>query len=277
MNPFLVRLATEIPFLVDDVLITAVASFEARSPGVMAAAHPQMEKMRKDLKPQCTMTDGVGVIPVSGVLMQKPDLYSAFFGEAEDPADIADLVNSAAKDPKCKAIVLNLDTPGGMMTGGVELADAVAEAAKVKPVVAWTGSLCASLGYLIASQCSAVISTRAAQVGSIGTILSVTDLSALYEKFGVKVHTFTNTEGTLKALTPMNDERATYLQGRADAAFATFKGMVSQARPGIKPESMKGQIFTGSEAVKNGMVDCIGSLPFAIEAAREMSSGKWLE
>jgi signal peptide peptidase SppA len=235
---------------------------------VQAAAHPVIAKMKEQLRPTYQIRNEVAVLPVSGVLMQNPDPWEMAFGGAEDLNALTELVGRATADPEAQAIVLNLDTPGGMMTGGVELADAVAAADKVKPVIAWTGSLAASLGYLIGSQASQFVATRSAQVGSIGTILSVTDFSALYEKFGVKVHTFTNKEATLKTVLPMNEERAAYLQGRADKAFAMFKGMVTAKRPDVNTDAMKGQVFTAAEGKRLGLVDRVGDLNFAVGLAR---------
>lgn len=267
MNPFLIRLTHEIPFMHDERLI----ALAALSPGgdVQAAAHPVIAKMKEQLKPTYQVRNEVAVVPVSGVLMQNPNPWEMAFGDAEDLNALTDLVVRATLDPEAQAIVLNLDTPGGMMTGGVELADAVASANKVKPVIAWTGSLAASLGYLVGSQASQFVATRSAMVGSIGTILSVTDFAGLYERFGVKVHTFTNQEGTLKTVLPMNEERAAYLQGRADKAFALFKGMVTATRPNVTADAMKGQVFTAAEGKKLGLVDRLGDLGFAVGLARQ--------
>jgi signal peptide peptidase SppA len=217
---------------------------------------------------------GVAVLPVSGALMMNPDLWSMLIGQAEDLELLTEQVQKMAADPEVGAAILRLDTPGGMMTGGIELADAVAELTSRKPVIAWTGSLCASLGYLVASQASEIVATRSAQVGSIGTILSVMDWTEYLKGLGVKIHTFTNKEGSLKSILPMNEERSAYLQGRADSAFAMFRDMVKAKRPDVKDGTMKGQIFTAGEAQSLGLVDRIGDFNFALGLARQMARAR---
>lgn len=267
MNPFLIRLTHEIPFMLDERLVALAAMSNVGD--VQGAAHPVIAKMKEQLRPTYQVRNEVAVVPISGVLMQNPNPWEMAFGDAEDLNALTDLVAKATADSEAQSIVLNLDTPGGMMTGGVELADAVAAANRVKPVVAWTGSLAASLGYLVGSQASQFVATRSAMVGSIGTVLSVTDFAGFYEKLGVKVHTFTNKEGSLKTVLPMNEERAAYLQSRADKAFAMFKGMVTATRPEVTADSMKGQVFTAAEGKKLGLVDRLGDLNFAVALARQ--------
>jgi capsid assembly protease len=271
MNPLLIRLTSDIPLMLDDRLL-ALASLTAAD--VQAAAHPAIGKMKAALAPSYTITNGVAVLPIIGALMQNPDPWSMAFGDAEDLGLLTEQVQKATADSEATAIVLRIDSPGGMMTGGIELADAVTAASKAKPVVAFTDSLCASLGYLVASQADEIVATRSAQVGSIGTILTVADWSKVYDAMGVKLHTFTNAEGTLKTLTPMNEERAAYLQGRADKAFAMFRNRVTAKRPDVKPDVMKGQLFTGEEGKRIGLVDRLGDLGFAVSVARNSARAR---
>lgn len=275
MNPFLLRLSTDVPMMLEDRLI-ALASMTAddvqKAANVQGAAHPGIAKFKEQLAPKYTLAaSGVAVLPVAGALMMNPDLWSMLLGQAEDLELLTEQVQRMAADSEVGAAVLRFDTPGGMMTGGIEFADAVAELNAKKPVIAWTGSLCASLGYLVASQASEVVATRSAQVGSIGTILSVMDWTEYLKGLGVKIHTFTNKEGTLKSILPMNEERSAYLQGRADSAFAIFRDMVKAKRPDVKDGTMKGQVFTAGEAQGLGLVDRIGDFNFALGLARQMA------
>ncbi len=273
MNPFLLRLSTDIPMMLEDRLI-ALASMTAddvaKAANVQGAAHPAIAKYKAALAPQYSVASGgVAVLPVAGALMMNPDLWSMVLGQAEDLELLTEQVQKMGADPEVSAAVLKLDTPGGMMTGGIEFADAVAELNTRKPVIAWTGSLCASLGYLVASQASEIIATRSAQVGSIGTILSVMDWTEYLKGLGVKIHTFTNKEGTLKSILPMNEEREAYLQSRADTGFAMFRDMVKAKRPEVKDGAMKGQVITAQDAQGLGLVDRIGDFQFALSVARQ--------
>lgn len=265
MNRFLLRLTSEIPLMLDDRLVALSAM---RPEDVQAAAHPAVAKAKAALAPQYTINNGVAVLPIEGGLMQKPDFWDMALGFEEDVDMLTELVARAGADADAESVVLKIDSPGGMLTGGIELADAVAAVAKKKPVVAWTGGMAASLGYMVASQAQIIVTTRSAQVGSIGTILSVADWSKLYEGLGVKIHTFTNKEATVKTVTPMNEERERYLQDRVDKAFGMFRSRVTAKRPQIGADSMNGKLVTGEEGKRLGMVDRIGDLNFAISVAR---------
>ena len=81
---------------------------------------------------------------------------------------LAQRVNALANDPAVGMIVLDVDSPGGVVTGTPEAADAIYAAAKRKKVVALVNPLCASAGYWLASQASEIIAVPSADIGSIG-------------------------------------------------------------------------------------------------------------
>lgn len=263
MNPFLSRLASGIAWI-DDRGVTALLAAQVR-----AQEHPALAQLRQSSEPQAEVVDGVAVLPIRGALMQTPSVWELASGEVEDTGSVTKAIRNLTTARDTKAVVLDLSTPGGMVPGGLELADAVESAARVKPVVAWTGSQAASLGYLIASQADAIMASRSAEVGSIGTVATILDASEMAEKMGVKVHTFVS--GDLKRLTPMNEERAAHVQARVDAAFAEFKRMVLAKRPGIQESAMRGQMFVAPDALQSGLIDAIGSREDAVTLAGSLA------
>jgi signal peptide peptidase SppA len=261
------RLFTDVPFIESGAFSALVAT------DVQLAEHAIFKRLRESLKPQMELRqDGIAIVPVEGPLAYKPDPFEMLVYGVEDSRNVLEMVGGAARNADVTGILLNIDSPGGMMVGGFEIADAVRAADKAKPVVAWTGGWATSLAYLIGSQASQVISTRTAQVGSIGTILSIADYSKLFEARGIKVEVFTNKEGTLKGTgtigTSLSEEQREHLQARVNQAHAEFKKQVLAARPGIPDEAMKGQSLFGSEGKKLGLVDRIGDMNFALSVLK---------
>ncbi|HVU07848.1 MAG TPA: S49 family peptidase [Verrucomicrobiae bacterium] len=273
MNTFLRRLHSDIPLLTVqslEFLITRAVTVA----DVQAAEHPVFQRIRADLAPKMELKNGIAIVPVQGALAYNPDPFEMLYDGVEDSRNVTAMINNAAANSDADGIFLRMDTPGGMMLGGPEIADAVSMARQSKPVVAHVGGLCCSLGYMIASQADEVIASRSAIVGSIGVIASVTDYSAMLEKLGIKFEYFTNKDAKFKGAgaigTSLTDEQRAQLQSQVESAYGVFKSAVLSARPQVKPEAMQGQTFRGSEAKNFGLVDRIGDEHFALGVLRAM-------
>lgn len=267
MKTFLKRIMTDVPLLNADhlafMLGTAPTAYD-----VQLAENPFFKSIRAYVAPKIERAGSIAIVPVQGPLAYNPDAFEMLYDGVEDSRNVLGMVQDAASDPDVKGILLRMDTPGGMMLGGPEIADAVASANRTKPVVAHIGGMGASLGYLIASQANEVIANRSAMVGSIGVISSVADYSAMLERMGVKLEYFTNKEAKFKAAgapgTSLTAEQRDYLQERVDSAFTVFKSAVLSARPLVKAEAMQGKVYRGSEAKQLGLVDRVGDEQFAL-------------
>lgn len=258
--------------LADTPLIesNALSALLSTSPlGVQAAEHPLFKKIKESLKPVMEVRkDGIAVIPVEGALAYKPDAFEMLMG-VEDSRNVLAMINGAAANDSVGGILLDIDSPGGMVIGGFEVADAVRAAEKRKPVVAWSGGWAASLAYLIASQATQIVASRTAQVGSIGAVISIADFTKSLEAQGVKIEQFTNKEGTLKGLgapgVSLTEAQREHIQARVDSVFLEFKRQVLAKRPNVGADSMRGQVFYASDAKPLGLVDRIGSYNFALQ------------
>lgn len=236
------------------------------------AEHPGMTALREKLKPVMTLKDGIAHIPVQGMLAYNPDpIEMAYYG-VEDSRNVLAMVTQATNNKDVHGIKLDVDSPGGMMTGGFEIADAVKAASKIKPTIAHVGGSGASLAYLIASQAGQIVANRTARVGSIGAFVVYTDSSAASEKEGVKVKVFKNKEATYKAAgypgTSLTDEQESHITAQTQSNFDEFARMISEGRPQIPKSAMRGQVFTGQEAKTNGIIDRIGDADFATSLVR---------
>lgn len=279
MTKLFQRLCTDAPLISDGALAgllnqhqSFLATLATHEP--LAAEHPYFKGMREKLKPQMTVTDdGIAIIPVEGVLARKPDVFELFYG-VEDTNNVFEMVDRASRDNAIKGTLLDVDSPGGFMTGGPEVGDVVKAMSKRKPVVTWTGGMMASLGYWIGSQASRVIASRSAIVGSIGVFTTHLDWTKAHEAIGVKVEVIKNSEAEFKAAgimgTALTESQRANIQERMKAAFTEFRRAVTGARADLPDDAMKGQVFSGQEGVKAGLVDVLGTREQALRILRGM-------
>lgn len=252
---------------------------------IQMAEHPALKKLRADVAPKTEMRDNVAIVPVQGTLAYNPDVLEMLFYGVEDSRNVLQLINDAANDADVEGILLRMDTPGGMLMGGPEIADAVANARRAKPVVAHIGGMGASLGYMIASQANQVIANRSSVVGSIGVIASIADYTGMLSQMGIKFEYFTNQEAKYKAAgalgKPLTDDQRANIQQSVDSAFQMFKSQVQTTRPQVEDKAMQGQTFRGDEAKQQGLIDRIGDESFAFAILKKLmpesaSSGPYI-
>lgn len=205
---------------------------------------------------QAEKRGSVMIIPVGGPMGQG-------FGEFEkgagcvDDDDLRAEIESAENDDEVENIILNFDTPGGMVTGSIEMCGVVD--AVEKPIYAFTrGQLC-SRGYMLATACDGIFATQTADVGCIGVCMSYMDLSKMADMMGIKIKVFGSgdykgmgTPGT--SLTPKHEM---FLQQRIQDLAGMFYSQVRSGRGQIADEDMQGQTFKGNEALAKGFIDDI--------------------
>jgi len=181
------------------------------------------------------------------------------------------IIGEATEDPEIDAIVIDVDSPGGTVTGVPEAAEAIERAATEKPVIAYTGGMMASAAYWISASADAIVAAPSADVGSIGVYTAFLDRTRQFEQEGIDVELFKH--GKFKAMgmpgVALTDEQRALIQEGVDEIAGWFKGFVQQSRPGVSTDAMEGQTFLGKNAVAVGLVDALGSLGDAIEYAKE--------
>ena len=223
-------------------------------------------------RPQITVADGVAIVPVSGVLIAGTDTLDRARGYA-DLADIRRMVQEADGRKDVRSIFMPFDTPGGGVTATEETADVIMGASK--PVLAWTGTLAASGGMWLASAANAFYVSKSATVGSIGVYMAFMDMSGLAEQMGIKVDVIKSTGTPFKAAgvpgTSLSDVQREQFQSQVDGIFARFKSQIQTRRKKAGPDTMRGQTFSGVEAVGNGLADSIATYETALRSARNIA------
>ncbi|WP_051334355.1 S49 family peptidase [Bradyrhizobium sp. Ai1a-2] len=185
---------------------------------------------------------------------------------------LSQIMDQLANDPTVDTIVLDINTPGGHVTGTQEAADAVFKAAKKKTVVGIINPLCASAGYWIGSQCTRLVAVPSADIGSIGVFMCHYDCSAMLADFGLKP-TFIyageyKTEGN--SMEPLSDEARAFYQSEVDQTYDDFLTAVARGR-GVSKDVVlqkfgKGRCYGAPMAKRLGMVDEVATIKLALQS-----------
>lgn len=214
---------------------------------------------------------GVGVIPIVGPLEQRPSLFSAIFG-GSSAEQIGNDLATMLGDRSVDGIVLDVDSPGGDVSGITELAAAIRAARKHKPIVAVANAMAASAAYWLASQADRLLVTPSGWVGAIGVLSWHDDLSGAFSKAGVAREYVSagryKTEVT--PLGPLDDSARAHEQALVDSHYATFVADVGLGR-NVSPATVRsgfgqGRMLTASAAKRAGMVDDIGAMQDVLSA-----------
>lgn len=217
--------------------------------------------------------DGVAVVPVNGVIGKRLSRIEMMCGGADVDALVA-AVRLAEDDGTVDSILLDINSPGGMVTGTPEASAALRSISK--PLYAFSDSQMCSAAYWIGSSAEAILATSSSDIGSIGTYLAMVDSTRAFEMEGLKLELFK--AGRLKAIgldgKPFTDEERAFLQQSVDRANARFTSAVRASRAAagraISDETMQGQWFDGDQAEQLGLVDrVVGDMEEAVASIRK--------
>jgi ClpP class serine protease len=202
----------------------------------------------------------VQVIEISGALTLRPSFVERNLDGMLGYDKIGEWI-SAAISNGAKGILLVVDSPGGSITGWVELGNIIADAAKIIPVAVFVDSCNASAAYGVSCPAGFIGCTQTAVLGSIGVKATILDASEFLKSLGLVFRSFAS--GKFKVAgdptQPMTDAHAEMFQGLVTSSADDFKSFVSTYRPKISEDSMQGQIFHGKQAVQAGFADAIVS------------------
>jgi len=198
-------------------------------------------------------------------------------GGAIDPAVFTKLIKKADSDFSTKAIILEINSPGGTVVASKEIAEVVKDTEK--PTVAWIKEVGASGGYWIASAADVIVADPASITGSIGVTGSYLQFSGLFVKYGVTYErlvsgTYKDTGSPYKNMT---EAERSYLQAKINMISNFFVEAVAENRNMDKSTISalaNGQIFLGIEAKEAGLIDVLGGKKEAQKAAEELAGLK---
>lgn len=193
-------------------------------------------------------------------------------GPAVRPLEYSRLFMRLRDEDSVRAVVLNIDSPGGSATGSDLMTRAVYRLREEKPVVAFVGGLGASGGYMLAAAAHHIIALPAALVGAIGVIAYRPLVFDALDKIGVQMHVAKS--GRLKdMLSPFREateEERAKEQRIIDAMYDVFVEGVARGR-GLSEERVRelatGEVYAASDALAAGLIDRTGDIEDAIDWA----------
>jgi protease IV len=176
---------------------------------------------------------------------------------------LTEAIDKLTDDSAVKALIVFVDSPGGTVSGGESLHNAIARVAAKKPVVTVMGGIAASAGYMIAVPAERIFARESTLTGSIGVLLETGEISGLLDKVGITSETIVS--GPLKdqpSLTHrLSDQGRDVLHGLVQDMYDQFVGMVATGRH-MAPDAVRklgdGRAYTGRQALALGLVDQIG-------------------
>lgn len=205
----------------------------------------------------------VAVVELEGVIVEVDDIVRELKSHRE---------NSAVR-----AVVMRINSPGGVVGPTQEIHDAVLRLRRAgKPVVASLGAVAASGGYYVAVACDQIYANPGTLTGSIGVIMQLANLEQLMKKVGVdyvvvKAGQFKDIGNPGRAMTP---EERRVMQALLDDVHAQFVGAVAAGRNLTREDVLRfadGRIFSGVQAKALRMVDVLGGLEEAVLAAARLA------
>lgn len=225
-----------------------------------AELHAELEIATPRATRQAAAERNVQVIPIIGAISNRAHSMG------EGAIQIGRKIDQAVSDARVDAIVLEMDTPGGSVTGIPELAAKVRAARDVKPVVASANGMMASAGYWIGSQASEVTASPSSEVGSIGVFAVHEDESKWLENEGVVVTEISagkyKTEGA--PWRPLDEGAREFFESRVAEAYDWFVKAVADGRgdsaANVRSGYGEGRVLMAKAAKAASLVDRVETL-----------------
>jgi signal peptide peptidase SppA len=214
----------------------------------------------------------VAVIPLKGLIVPEADLLSQMFGCGGGLAQFRSDVAGAMANPDVKALVIDIDSPGGLVDMTPETADFLYAQRQTneKPIIAQVNTLTASAAYWIASQAHEVVSTPSGETGSIGVYQLHVDESKAIEMEGVKPTLISAGKYKVEGnpFEPLSDEARDWTQGVVDDYYSQFTAAVAKGREdtasNVKNGYGEGRVLTSARALRAGLIDRVSTLDATI-------------
>jgi protease-4 len=200
--------------------------------------------------------DYIASIKINGVIME--DDYRS------------KILKEIAEENSIKAVIVNIDSPGGGIVGSEILFDDLREIAIKKPIVVVMGSVAASGGYMAAVASDYIIAHNGTLTGSIGVLMESPEVTELANKIGVKFNTYKSStlKGSPSPFEKPNPAVDLVIKESIADSFEFFSGLVQERRGDkIKKNArtvFDGRVFTGRQALEAGLIDGIGGTKEAL-------------
>jgi protease-4 len=225
-------------------------------------------------EPEVKIGDSISVISLNGVIGEGSSSITSSTDEISI-SDVKTLLSEAKSDPS-KALIIEINSPGGAVEPTQEIYDAIEQFKKEtgKKVYVWMRGEAASGGYYISCAADKIVAMPTTLTGSIGVIMELVNYKGLLEKIGlketvIKSGKFKDIGSPIRDMTP---EESKMLQDIIDETYQQFFNVVENTRhiPVDKlKEIAQGQVYTGIQAKKLGLVDENGNFQFVVDMIKK--------
>lgn len=219
----------------------------------------------------------IALIFATGSINQGKDSTSFFSGNQGMGSDtMSEYIRSARLNPEIRAIVLRVDSPGGDGLASDAILRELTLAKKTKPVIVSMGNVAASGGYYISALADRIVAQPTTLTGSIGVFFVSYNMKDLYDKIGVKKQTIKKGK-----YSDLFDDSRDVTQDEKDLGmrivtqfYNHFIQLVAEGRKST-PEKIdaiaQGRIWSGADALQNGLVDELGGIETALASAKALA------
>lgn len=219
----------------------------------------------------------IAIIPIKGILSNE-SVESLFIEKPSIVEIIKQQLEQAAGDNHVKAVLLEIDSPGGGITASDIIYNQIIKfkTTAKKNVVVYMQDIAASGGYYISSAADAIVAHPTTITGSIGVIMPLINVAELINRYGIKDTSITsgNMKGIGSPLKQMTPEETSILRTIIDEMYMQFVTVVSTSRH-LDIEMVKkiadGRIYTGKQALENGLIDQLGYQEDAIDLTKKLA------
>lgn len=248
-------------------------------PKVNVNIGPTDGKLRESVVVRESSSAKVALIDVRGLLIDasRPGFP---IGVAPNPVDLFQRrLDMAEKDPRVKAVVVRINSPGGTVTASdIMYAELRAFSKRTgKPVVASMGEIATSGGYYLALGADRIVAQPTSITGSIGVILPTFNFSRGMAMIGIESRSVTSgpNKDLASPFEPVRETQYVVLQEMVNNFYGRFRGLVVERRPMLSPDNLPlatdGRIMSGEAALAMGLVDEVGGVREAFAAAKKLA------
>jgi signal peptide peptidase SppA len=259
------------PWALDKSKLVSVANFLRFKAAGGQYSSEDVARITQKREKEVRRTEGnVAVLPIQGVIGERMNLLDDISGGTSTEL-ISRQFRGLLNDDAVKAIILDVNSPGGVARSVEEVAQEIHDARGIKPIVAQINTCAASAAYWIAAQADEVVVTPSGQGGSIGVYTIHEDISQMLAEEGIKETLIY--AGEFKVLgnsfEPLSDEAKSIMQQRVDELAASFTRAVARGRgvslAQVNDRFGQGLMFGADELVARGMADKVATMAETLE------------
>ncbi len=231
----------------------------------------------KDQRSQYRVTeDGIAIVPVQGTLFDRGEWLGDFYGWMTSYEGLAEQFRRIAKDDAIKSVILDIDSPGGMAAGMLDLVAELGDLKKKKKVYAVAANMAASAAYAIGCTAHELFVSRQGMAGSIGVIAMHTSFARMLDQAGVDTTIIFagDHKADGNAYQALTHGARSEMAASIDQIYADFVRHVAKHRP-IEEAAVRAtqaRVYSGQKAVEAKLADGVKSFEELLEHIRKGSS-----